>query len=872
MASRRTSRRQFLGSAALLASTSFHTPALSPAAPHTPLLPLVPEPPLPPGVARQFGPARFRDFARVIGRFSADSRWLIDYAHHRCAGYELTTGRRVQFGTPPRGAEWTVDNWLATTDGRLTIIEKNGDDSRLRRFDLTTGAAVPVAEFKGKRVQAVSSDGRVAVLEGEAGVWGVDVLTGKTRWEPRPGGFVHLLEPTGSFAAVGVVLGEENPDYVLRLLDPLTGRLATIARPAGATKYEIHARWVTADHTRLVAHVTSTVGEVRRVGTWDTGTGRLLAEFAIGERERVIGPTADGKGVFVAVGDSRQLAIRDGATGKIARRFEVFDVFAVDSAVTPDGKTLLLASPVPTGGKIAPPIRRLSADTGLSLPLGADPPGPLVRVWFPNRTTVGTGFRTAQEHLDFQLWDVPTGRGRRAIDSQPVNETVERTTFRDLTDAVSPTGRLIRLDDRRVSVFDARGVKVASSADLPSGLFRFWLDANTVGVLNQQGLHTWDTATGKVRTTPVEFAKGSFPRHCRLTPDGRTLALHVDGLKQVGRFEIRGSVAWLDVATGKLSLTNAHAEDTSPTFSVSADGERVMTRKTVTAEERLLLTNSFPPTPVPHRIAVHQRDGCRWTVTPDERVLHQDLSGCGRTLVVQTALNRNQPEKPFLATLELWEVASDGMRHRYAAEQPHDDLRASPCGRFFATVRADTPVYLWDIYGETSDPRPQPTANDLPRLWADLARPEADKAFVAVRTLVQHPAATVELLSAKVKPAEVPAAEWVATRIARLSDRHFHTRQAAERELSEVSDVCGEQLKNAAELAETPEAEERLTRLAAAAGRPSDLLRKVRAVEVLEFAEGKAAGDLLAKLAGGAEGAVLTREAATALRRRRWRG
>ena len=44
-------------------------------------------------MARQLGSARFRDLTGVRGRFSADSRWLVEYDHGRCDGYDLATGR-----------------------------------------------------------------------------------------------------------------------------------------------------------------------------------------------------------------------------------------------------------------------------------------------------------------------------------------------------------------------------------------------------------------------------------------------------------------------------------------------------------------------------------------------------------------------------------------------------------------------------------------------------------------------------------------------------------------------------------------------------------------------------------------------------------
>jgi hypothetical protein len=103
----------------------------------------------------------------------------------------------------------------------------------------------------------------------------------------------------------------------------------------------------------------------------------------------------------------------------------------------------------------------------------------------------------------------------------------------------------------------------------------------------------------------------------------------------------------------------------------------------------------------------------------------------------------------------------------------------------------------------------------------------------------------------------------------RLGASDFATREAAERELTAVADVIAERLRAAADAGlDTEEADERLQRVVGRATTPTDWLRTVRAVEVLEYA-GAAAGPLLARLAEAA--GFLGREASAAVKRRELR-
>jgi len=77
-----------------------------------------------------------------------------------------------------------------------------------------------------------------------------------------------------------------------------------------------------------------------------------------------------------------------------------------------------------------------------------------------------------------------------------------------------------------------------------------------------------------------------------------------------------------------------------------------------------------------------------------------------------------------------------------------------------------------------------------------------------------------------------------------------------------------EPLRQALTSGPSPEVRERIERLIAAEERPSpEHLRRMRAVEAMEVAGTKEAKELLAYWAGGAPGALFTRDAEAAIKR-----
>lgn len=237
----------------------------------------------------------------------------------------------------------------------------------------------------------------------------------------------------------------------------------------------------------------------------------------------------------------------------------------------------------------------------------------------------------------------------------------------------------------------------------------------------------------------------------------------------------------------------------------------------------------------------------------------------GRTVFLATE-RRLGEDKGVEHAVETREVRTGERRWRAVLAAECLSLDVSADGRELLTAHPDAPVYLWDVFGEKSDPQPFPGPKRLRSAWAELAG-SGEAAFRAVRLLVQHPAAAVELLGEKLKPLARPTDTWVRGRVQELGDREYAVRAAAERQLTAVAEGITDKLDEFRGEVETVEAAERFERVLAAVKHPPEAVRSCRAVEVLEHCRTSAAGKLLRALAAGPAGLTLTREAKEAVGR-----
>src|SRR5207249_3506906 len=128
----------------------------------------------------------------------------------------------------------------------------------------------------------------------------------------------------------------------------------------------------------------------------------------------------------------------------------------------------------------------------------------------------------------------------------------------------------------------------------------------------------------------------------------------------------------------------------------------------------------------------------------------------------------------------------------------------------------------------------------------------------------------VSLLGERLLPVKSPDSKQVARWIADLSSDHFKQRRLAADHLERLGELAGPALRTALAAKPPLEARRRMIAMLAKlrpAVLPSEALRDVRGVQVLEMIAHPVARKVLAVLAGGAAGARLTQEARASLER-----
>jgi hypothetical protein len=194
-------------------------------------------------------------------------------------------------------------------------------------------------------------------------------------------------------------------------------------------------------------------------------------------------------------------------------------------------------------------------------------------------------------------------------------------------------------------------------------------------------------------------------------------------------------------------------------------------------------------------------------------------------------------------------------------------------GRTLISGGADTTALVWDVRAlvEMGRQRQEALATTaLEARWKDLAGADSGRAYQAIATLAQTPRQTVPFLQARLRPIAPVEAERLNRFLADLEHDQFDVRQKAMEELEKLDTLAETALRKALAGKPSLEVQRRVTtlleKLEGAVTSP-DVLRNLRAVEVLEQIGTTEARQLLEQLAGGAADARLTCEAKSAQER-----
>jgi hypothetical protein len=238
-------------------------------------------------------------------------------------------------------------------------------------------------------------------------------------------------------------------------------------------------------------------------------------------------------------------------------------------------------------------------------------------------------------------------------------------------------------------------------------------------------------------------------------------------------------------------------------------------------------------------------------------------------------------------TIQLWDLATGKeLLRRQGHDTPAYCLAFSADGKRLVTGHGDSAILVWDVSAAyerrpltlTSPPSdggegrvrgPRPTeARELETWWQDLAG-DAPQAHRAIWSLADVPAQAVPLLRDRLRPAVTLPADELHRLVQDLDSPRFPRREEASRRLAEFGEDAEPTLRQA--LADKPSAEarQRLERILAGPRlvRSSELLRSLRALQILEAIGDEPARQVLSRLAEGAPASRSTREARAALDR-----
>lgn len=435
------------------------------------------------------------------------------------------------------------------------------------------------------------------------------------------------------------------------------------------------------------------------------------------------------------------------------------------------------------------------------------------RVWTPAFSPDGrwlascTGeWDTPQTGGEIRIWDLETGKAKRSFDAQP--SLVFAVHF-------SPDGKLLLSGD--------------------------W--NGTVKV--------WDLVKGEVKMALEAHAKAV--RRILYTPDRRSVV--------TAGFD--GAIHFWDAGSFKLLKTLKGPEEGVTCVAISPDGAYLAASGNPWAR---------PVPNAPSEIMFWDLAGGRPPVKfggAKHPILALDFSSDGRMLATGGGWLKT-------GELKVFEVASGKVRAEFV--QPKDWVEAvkfAPDGNRLISVggmerRAPGEARVWSLLDAPRRAKGKPlSAQEQQGLWSALASADAAQAYTAIATLADCPSA-VELLQAHVKPVASADNKQVARLIADLESQQFAIRERASRELAELADRIAPTLRKALKAAPGLETRVRLEQLLSSVEFPlpaSELLRQVRAVEVLESIGSDAATSLMRKLASGAPESRLTREAKAAVDR-----
>jgi hypothetical protein len=228
-------------------------------------------------------------------------------------------------------------------------------------------------------------------------------------------------------------------------------------------------------------------------------------------------------------------------------------------------------------------------------------------------------------------------------------------------------------------------------------------------------------------------------------------------------------------------------------------------------------------------------------------------------------------------SLRVWDLATGKERRRWPLPMPGTDtfggsftwaLTLSPNGRRAFLALADGTALVWDLEPAFQSAEPlarDADSKDVAGWWTDLTADDTGKAYVALWRLAEANEETVlALLRQHLKPVAEPDPKTIQKLVQALDSDVFAEREAAFKELEGMGISAFPALRLALQSKLSAEVRRRLETLTSRSPDPSrspELLRSLRAIQMLEQIGSKDARRLIGELADGVGEAPETKAA-----------
>jgi RNA polymerase sigma factor (sigma-70 family) len=704
-------------------------------------------------------------------------------------------------------------------DGTLCLLELPGGKARREWHGHSARVGEAALSFHGEVLATRSDDGTLRLWETASGKELLRLaVNAQVRDQYRPAELA--LSPDGKeFAWIG-----DDKERVVQVCSTATGRVLHRLRGHAGFRRRV---LFSPDGRKLVTTSDRGPGQV-----WEAKSGRLLLSLHLkpGLGPAPVAFAPDGKTLVITV-EQDAMRLVDVATGQDLWRVpRLYSSTKLDTfAFTPDGKTLVV-----TAGAFDHAIYRYDTATGKRLPSPAAPDTcPEAIAFAPgNRGLYSFG----EDYIPWH-WDGVTGRELGGVRTGPANGLF------------SPDGRLlVASEEGAIHLYDTATGKDRRQLTVRSTRYAQLMAFSPEGrrlaaaVSGAKGalVHVWET-DGWKELEPISTGLAEPLIQMMLFPDGKDLLGHTSS----GIAQDRQRLFCWDVTTGRQRRAanlpshfgSVLLSPDGKTLAVPCGWKRIDFWELATGETRFEL----PPVRIWPCTMRFSPDGALFLIGDEDGGVRIHDAVSGRLL-----------------------------RHVRGHRGQVLAFAFSANGRRLATASRDTTALVWDLAGLL--PRDPGTARlapaELTKLWDDLGR-DAAKASRAAAALRDASGQVLPFMQMRVHPAPAIEAPAAAGPIRDLDDRRFIVRQKAAGELARLGSAAEPALRRALRGKASPEVcrqvEQLLVRLEPM--HSPQVLRALRAVELLEHIGTPAARELLEKLAAGLPDARLTQEAKASLGR-----